>query len=144
MKLIFTVILCLCSFISAQCDEGEIDLIWNCNDYLSNHSDGCMPSGCYSIQNTTHLSISNTPLGDLTVDSKIPSEVGSLINLEFLKFQNCSFEGEIPSEMENLINLVTFELLSNQLSGSIPAWIGNLSNLQNFTIASNNFSVTYQ
>ena len=28
MKLIFTIALCLCSFISAQCDEGEIDLMY--------------------------------------------------------------------------------------------------------------------
>ena len=37
MKLVLTIILCVCSFISAQCDEGEVEL-WP--DY---------PSGLYIL-----------------------------------------------------------------------------------------------
>jgi hypothetical protein len=34
-----------------ECEEGEVDLGWgDCNDFNSNHTDGCMSSGCYSIE----------------------------------------------------------------------------------------------
>ena len=39
-----------------ECEEGEVDLGWDdCNDWNSSHTDGCMSSGCYSIEETTYI-----------------------------------------------------------------------------------------
>ena len=34
-----------------DCKAGEVDLGWgNCNDWNASHTNGCMSSGCYSIE----------------------------------------------------------------------------------------------
>ena len=39
-----------------ECEEGEVDLGWgDCNEY--SNSFGCMSTGCWSIDETTNLSI---------------------------------------------------------------------------------------
>lgn len=39
-----------------DCEAGEVDLGWgNCNDWNASHTNGCMSSGCYSIEETTYI-----------------------------------------------------------------------------------------
>ena len=77
---------------------------------------------------------------------KIPPELGSLSNLQWLEFGNDGFScgeqgceptspsanrlsGEIPSELGNLANLWWLNLRGNRLDGEIPAELGQLANL---------------
>ena len=41
--------------------------------------------------------------------------------------------GDIPTELGSLSNLETLDLSGNQLTGDIPAELGNLSNLERWT-----------
>ena len=50
----------------------------------------------------------------------IPSELGSLANLEWLILLNNQLTGEIPKELGNLANLERLYLSENQLTGCIP------------------------
>ena len=144
MKNLIT-ILCLSSFcFGLDCLEGEIDLGWgDCNNLVSNHTIGCMSSGCYSIQETTQLNYSYITLGE------IPSNIGELTNLNYIHFSDCGISGEIPIEIGNLENLVSLQIYDNNLDlpdslgvnsnliGTIPFEIGNLINLQQLDLRNN-------
>ncbi|MBT3663998.1 hypothetical protein HN537_00025, partial [bacterium] len=94
-------------------------------------------SECYSIQETTNITLSGNPVTGILDLGVIPPQIGNLINLDTLSFQFCGFTGSIPPEIGNLINLKSLSILFNGLTGSIPPEIGNLSNLNNLTLHSN-------
>jgi Leucine-rich repeat (LRR) protein len=140
-----------------NCDVGEVDLGWgDCNEYHSTHSNGCMESGCYNIEETTELDLWGyaltgqipSQIGNLTnltyifladnfLTGEIPSEIGNLINLEKLSLSDNHLTGEIPSEIYNLTNLITLSLAYNELTGEIQPEIGNLVNLTILFLHSN-------
>ena len=124
------------TFVWAECNEGEVDLGWGdalgsqgCNEFWSGHSDGCMPSGCYSIEETTYIHLNYNQIIGV-----IPPEIGNLINLQSLNFDdNEGLTGELPSEMGNLTNLWELRMRSCSLTGEIPSELGNLTNLDFFS-----------
>jgi len=121
------------------CENGEIDLGWgNCNDITGGSitPDGCMPSGCFSIEETDELNFSYINLGEF------PSNIGELSNLNYIHISDCGIYGSLPASLGNLQNLVSIQIYDNdhdlpdslgldsQLSGIIPSEIANLENLQ--------------
>jgi|GEM_PF-1027327 len=64
----------------------------------------------------------------------IPSEIGSLGNLEYLRLQYNYLSGSIPSELGNLTNLIELGLQSNQLTGNIPPDLGNLEKIYSLNL----------
>ena len=149
-KNLITLILFSFSYLCGQsliCEEGEIDLGWgDCNDLLtSNNNVGCMPSGCYSIEQTTELNYSYIFLGDF------PPEIGELINLNYIHLSDCGINGQISSEIGNLINLTWLLIYDNNhglsdslnilidsnISGEIPIEIGSLESLQYIRLENN-------
>jgi Leucine-rich repeat (LRR) protein len=121
------------------CNEGEVDLGWgDCNELWSGHTDGCMSSGCYSIEQTTEL------IRTYTIVGEIPSEIGELVNLRYIYIEGCDISGEIPLEIGNLVNLQSFSIYDNEeffessgLTGEIPDEIGNLTNLEWLELSDN-------
>ena len=67
------------------------------------------------------------------MSGEIPSELGSLTNLQVLSLSQNQLSGEIPSELGNLAGLQELDLSENQLSGEIPSELGSLTNLQGKT-----------
>ena len=146
---------------SLECEEGEVDLGWgDCNEWNSNHSDGCMSSGCYSIEETTSIFFYESTgtllqgeispnIGELVnltllrlddinqLTGVIPSEIGNLTNLQYLTLENNQLTGVIPLEIGNLTNLEYLKLTNNQVSGDIPSEIWNLTNLRHLYLGGN-------
>ena len=89
----------------SNCNSGEVEL-WG---------------GCYNIETTTNLNLSNSGL-----TGQIPSEIGDLINLTIVGLQDNQLTGQIPPEIFNLPHLHMLVLRNNQLSGQIPDSIGNM------------------
>ncbi len=71
------------------------------------------------------------------LNGQIPSELGSLTKLRWLKLDSNQLIGEIPTELGNLSNLHGLTLGSNRLTGEIPAELGNLSNLEMLSLGGN-------
>ena len=57
---------------------------------------------------------------------EIPTELGSLANLQELYLRNNQLTGEIPTELGSLANLEWLVLYNNQLTGEIPKELGSL------------------
>ena len=92
---------------------------------------------CYSIDETTNITLSGNPVSGILDLGVIPAQIGNLINLDTLSCQFCGFSGSIPPEIGNLINLKSLSIVFSGLTGSIPSEIGNLSNLESLTLHSN-------
>ena len=61
---------------------------------------------------------------------EIPTELGSLANLESLSLWGNQLTGGIPKELGSLANLLGLDLGGNQLTGEIPTELGSLANLE--------------
>ena len=71
------------------------------------------------------------------LEGTIPSELGSLTNLQELSLNNNSLSGSIPSELGALTYLQHLSLNNNALSGSIPSELGALTYLQYLSLNNN-------
>ena len=83
----------------------------------------------------THLALSQNQLS-----GEIPTELGSLANLEELYLWGNQLTGEIPAELGDLANLEELYLSDNQLSGEIPTELGGLANLEALDLWDNQLS----
>mgnify|MGYP006168891039 CR=1 FL=1 len=134
---------------SLICEEDEVDLGWGDCNSLGGYSftpDGCMPSGCFSIEETYEINFSYINLGEL------PPSIGNLINIINIHISDCGLYGSLPSSLSNLQNLISIQIYDNdhnlpdslgldsQLSGIIPVEIGSLENLQYLRLDNNNLT----
>ena len=149
MNKLFLSLYFLSAFIFGQeliCEQGEIDLGWgDCNNLLPNN-DGCMSSGCYSIEETTELNYSYITLGNLH------EQIYQLINLEYVHLSDCGIVGELSSDIINLSKLITLQIYDNDhslpdsfginsnLSGHLPLELGSLDSLQYLRLDNNQIS----
>ena len=97
-----------------------------------NQLSGEIPTELGSLANLQTLWLFNNQL-----TGKIPAELGNLSNLTGLSLSRNQLTEEIPTELGNLSNLRTLILSSNQLTGEIPTELGNLSNLRTLILSSN-------
>ena len=132
-----------------MCGDGEVDLGWgNCNDITGGSitPDGCMPSGCFSIEETNELNFSYVNLG------QFPSNIDELTNLSYIHISDCGLYGSLPASIGDLNNLESLQVYDNDhdlpdslnldshLTGLIPQEIGNLESLKYLRLDNNNLS----
>ena len=98
---------------------------------------GTIPSELGSLANLQRLYLSGNQL-----TGEIPPELGGLSNLTHLSLSGNQLTGEIPPELGGLSNLTWLFLSGNQLTGEIPPELGGLSNLEWLYIPSNQFTGT--
>ena len=93
---------------------------------------GEIPTELGSLANLQELYLSNNQL-----TGEIPAELGNLTNLQSLYLSENQLTGEIPAELGNLANLLGLDLGGNQLTGGIPTELGSLANLQELYLYNN-------
>ena len=98
---------------------------------------GTIPSELGSLANLQRLVLE---FNELT--GEIPPELGGLSNLTGLYLSGNQLTGEIPPELGGLSNLESLDLSVNQLTGEIPPELGGLSNLEWLGIPSNQLTGT--
>jgi len=69
----------------------------------------------------------------------LPSEIGDLLELEFLYLTGNDLQGAVPNELSNLTELVEIYFRNNDFS-SLPEDIGNLDNLIVLNASANEFT----
>ena len=90
--------------------------ISNCGDFsCDDNTEVMLWNVCYDIESTLEIDIPYS-----SISGEIPSEIGALINLEYLNLSSNDLTGEIPDEIGNLVNLEYLILSGNELTGSIP------------------------
>ena len=98
----------------------------------SNQLTGRIPSELGSMTQLEWVYLNHNQLA-----GKIPSELGDLANLRLLSLRDNQLTGEIPPELGSLANLEWLRLNNNQLTGEIPAELGRLTNLKELHLSGN-------
>jgi len=100
-------------------------------DLSYNSLSGPLPSEVGSLRNLNSLVLSGNQLS-----GQIPESIGECIVLQELRLDNNLFSGGIPQYLNK--GLSTLNLSMNELSGIIPDAIGNIHGLQQLCLAHNN------
>ncbi|KAI3869564.1 hypothetical protein MKX03_012141 [Papaver bracteatum] len=74
------------------------------------------------------------------MQGSIPSEFGSMSQLQYLDIAGANISGSIPSTFCNLRHLESLFLFRNHLTGSIPSCFGNISSLKNLDLSDNSIT----
>jgi Leucine-rich repeat (LRR) protein len=96
------------------------NLNWNRNIELSQWND------IEIHDNHSKFKVKSLYLSYLDLIGKIPTEIGQLVNLNYLYLDNNKLTGKIPTEIGQLVNLNYLYLDNNNLTGKIPTEIGQL------------------
>ncbi|GLT38425.1 hypothetical protein SLA2020_126780 [Shorea laevis] len=73
------------------------------------------------------------------LEGSVPTSIGNLSQLTYLKLYSNNFNGQIPTSLANLTQLTFLDLSYNQFSGPIPPWIFTLPLLQYLSLNNNQF-----
>ena len=104
-------------------------------DLWENQLTGTIPTQLGSLSNLEGLD-----LGGNQLTGTIPTQLGNLSNLRWLGLWENQLTGTIPTQLGNLSNLGGMDLGGNQLTGQIPSELGRLSNLQGLHLWGNQLS----
>ena len=111
---------------SVETDREALVALYNATDgqnWIVNHNwlTVTLIGNRYGVTADPEGRVVDLDLSGNRLSGEIPSELGSLFNLELLSFYSNQLSGEIPPELGNLVNLDTLWLEGNQLSGCVPA-----------------------
>ena len=101
-------------------------------DLSQNRLTGPMPTELGSLANLQWLSLWGNQL-----TGPVPAWLGGLVNLEWLYLNENQLTGPIPTELGHLANLQRLSLSQNRLTGPIPTELGRLANLQRLSLSQN-------
>ncbi|MDE0337568.1 MAG: hypothetical protein OXI80_07845, partial [Caldilineaceae bacterium] len=99
---------------------------------ISNTLTGSIPTELGSLTNLEGLYLARNQL-----TGGIPTELGDLANLENLDLSINNLTGGIPTELEDLTNLQLLDLSFNNLTGGIPTELGNMTKLEILFLGAN-------
>ncbi|KAL2348276.1 hypothetical protein Fmac_002276 [Flemingia macrophylla] len=97
---------------------------------------GTIPPALGNLSELTRLELAYNPLKP----APLPSQLGTLSNLQTLFLAQLNLVGEIPHSIGNLSKLKNLDLSQNSLSGEIPSSISLLKNVQQIELFQNNLS----
>ncbi|KAK7247215.1 hypothetical protein RIF29_42092 [Crotalaria pallida] len=103
-------------------------------DFALNYINGAIPKEWASL-NLTSISVLVNRLS-----GEIPKELANITSLTYLNLEANQFSGLVPSQLGSLFNLQTLILSSNNLTGNIPESFAQLQNLIDFRINDNSFN----
>ncbi|KAI9071609.1 hypothetical protein K1719_020739 [Acacia pycnantha] len=84
--------------------------------------------------------IMSIDVSDNKLSSEIPSQITSLMGLQFLNLSNNLLYGEIPESIGNMGSLQSIDFSQNKLSGEIPPSISNLNIRNKLNLSHNNLT----
>ena len=99
---------------------------------------GTLPSELFRLHQLKQMTVIST------MEGMLPSEIGELRSLEYLKLRENSFDGQIPTELGLLQNLTYLDIRDHKYftESTIPSELGNLSSLKKLYMSRNGFRGT--
>jgi len=79
-------------------------------------------------------------LVDCYLSGTIPSELGSMTNIQHLELNSNSLTGTIPSELGSMTSMIYLVLSSNSLTGTIPSELGSMTSMIYLVLSSNSLT----
>ncbi|KAK9743089.1 hypothetical protein RND81_03G216500 [Saponaria officinalis] len=124
-----------------------------------NRLEGSIPSSLVNCQSLLYLNLSYNQLsgtlsneifeGSATfielvfshnlLEGTLPSEIGRLTTLQYLKIDGNFFHGDVPSSFASLASLQEINFSRNNLSGTIPAFFSRFPSIHHLDLSYNNF-----
>ncbi|BFG19279.1 hypothetical protein CerSpe_055530 [Prunus speciosa] len=100
-----------------------------------NQLSGRIPSEFGSLNDLEYLDLSTNKLNE-----SIPSILGDLLRLHYLNLSNNELAQAIPFKLGKLVQLNDLDLSHNSLEGKIPSEMGNMQSLGTLDLSHNNLS----
>ncbi|CAL5377752.1 unnamed protein product [Camellia sinensis] len=100
------------------------------------------PCTWFHITCNSENSVTRVDLGNANLSGQLVSQLGVLLNLQYLELYSNNISGRIPIELGNLRSLVSLDLYLNNLNGIIPDTLGRLQKLRFLRLNNNTLSGT--
>ncbi len=104
-------------------------------EYIPHNLSGPIPTELGELASLTWLRLHSNSL-----TGPIPTELGSLADLESLNLGGNNLSGPIPTELGELASLTGLWLYSNSLTGPIPTELGSLADLEDLNLGNNDLT----
>ncbi|GMP39085.1 hypothetical protein CsSME_00010061 [Camellia sinensis var. sinensis] len=88
------------------------------------------PCTWFHVTCNSENSVTRVDLGNANLSGQLVSQLGVLLNLQYLELYSNNISGRIPIELGNLRSLVSLDLYLNNLNGIIPDTLGRLQKLR--------------
>ena len=100
-----------------------------------NNLAGRLPSALGDLSRLRFLRLTDNDL-----QGHLPDSLGSLSELRLIRLWNNDLSGPLPASWSSLEQLEFLDVGENSLDGSIPQWLGNLANVNTLWLAGNQFT----
>ncbi|XP_028076287.1 BRASSINOSTEROID INSENSITIVE 1-associated receptor kinase 1-like isoform X3 [Camellia sinensis] len=100
------------------------------------------PCTWFHVTCNSENSVTRVDLGNANLSGQLVSQLGVLLNLQYLELYSNNISGRIPIELGNLRSLVSLDLYLNNLNGIIPDTLGRLQKLRFLRLNNNTLSGT--
>ncbi|KAL9368347.1 hypothetical protein Peur_039546 [Populus x canadensis] len=100
------------------------------------------PCTWFHVTCNNENSVTRVDLGNANLSGQLVTQLGVLLNLQYLELYSNNITGKIPDELGNLTNLVSLDLYLNNLTGPIPQTLGKLQKLRFLRLNNNTLSGT--
>ncbi len=104
---------------------------------INNNLSGTIPSSVGNLDSLSYLRLDSNKL-----TGSIPATIGNLSHLVFLTARGNQLNGPLPTTFASMDSLQRLDLFYNQIPGSIPSQLGSALNLNYLDLSGNNLSGT--
>ena len=104
-------------------------------DLSDNNLNGTLPTEITQLTSLQSLTFEN----NTSLSGGIPSDIGNLTNLTYLRIANCAITGTVPTSLSNLTGLTNLYLMDTQLTGDLPD-LSSMTGMEVLELRSNNFT----
>jgi len=125
-----------CTWYGITCSDGVVSSIgsdgFDADDVLGGNAlKGFIHADIALLEAVTEINFYANP----ELKGSMPSSIGNLRQLQWLKVDSCGIEGSLPTSMGDLSNLSVFRINANAFTGPLPSSISSWKNIEWFDVS---------